>query len=143
MEGGAADQFQRSAAQRRHQAARPGAGRVIPSSSHPLRPLRVLCVSAVSSLKSPNVKSSLFQRVASSIVGFPILVFSVFWHGGLPFMLAVGVLCLTGMREFFQGCRKGGYQPIEPAGYLAALLFLIAAHRQGGQLLGTHLPAAL
>jgi phosphatidate cytidylyltransferase len=94
-------------------------------------------------MKPPDVRSSLFQRVASSVVGFPILVFSVFWHGGLPFMVAVGGLCLWGMREFYHGCRKGGYRPLEPVGYVAALLFLVAAHRQGGQMIGTYLPAAL
>ena len=46
------------------------------------------------------------------------------------------MLCLTGMWEFFQGCRKGGFRPLEPVGYFAALLFLVAAHRQGGELHG-------
>jgi phosphatidate cytidylyltransferase len=94
-------------------------------------------------IRPPDVHSSLFQRVASSLVGFPILVFSVFWHGGVPFMLAVGVLCLLGMREFFHGCRQKDVRPLEPVGYFAGLLFLTAAHRQGGELIGTHLPAAL
>src|SRR5262249_12978160 len=98
---------------------------------------------AATQIKRPDVHSSLFQRVASSLVGFPLLVFSVFWHGGLPFMLAVGVLCLMGMREFFHGCRKKDLRPLEGVGYVAGLLFLTAAHRQGGELIGTHLPAAL
>jgi phosphatidate cytidylyltransferase len=87
--------------------------------------------------------TSMLQRVLSSLVGVPLLVFSVFWRGGLPFMLGVALFSLLGLGEFYRACRKQGAQPLAWLGYAASALFLLVAHTAGRQWIGRQMSAAL
>src|SRR5215212_1039915 len=86
---------------------------------------------------------TMLQRVLSSLVGVPVLVFCVFWRGGLPFMLGIGFLTLLGLGEFYRACRKQGAQPLSWLGYAASFLFLLVAHATGRQWVGGQTSAAL
>lgn len=85
----------------------------------------------------------MLQRVLSSLVGLPILVFFVFWRGGLPFMLGVAVLTILGLGEFYRACRKQGIRPLAWLGYTASALLLLVAHTAGREWIGQQMSAAL
>jgi phosphatidate cytidylyltransferase len=87
--------------------------------------------------------ATLLQRILSSLIGLPILVFFVFWRGGLPFMLGVALFTLLGQAEFYRACRKHGIQPAAWLGYTASALFLLVAHTAGRQWIGHQMSAAL
>ncbi len=85
----------------------------------------------------------MLQRILSSLVGLPVLVFCVFWRGGLPFMLGVAVLSVLGLGEFYRACRKQGLRPLGWLGCAASALFLLVAHTQGRRWIGGQMNAAL
>jgi phosphatidate cytidylyltransferase len=85
----------------------------------------------------------MLQRVLSGLVGLPILVFFVFWRGGLPFMLGIAALTILGLGEFYRACGKQGIRPLSWLGYAAAALFLLVAHTAGRQWIGRQMNAAL
>lgn len=93
----------------------------------------------------------MIKRFLSGIVGIPLLVLLVFmpvkstqvsesvvrwmpvtpgWQEGLPFILAVGVISLIALSEFYRGMRKIGAEPQEWVGFASALFFLLAAINQ-------------
>jgi phosphatidate cytidylyltransferase len=85
----------------------------------------------------------MLQRVLSSLVGLPVLVFCVFWRGGLPFMLGIAFLTILGLGEFYRACRKRGARPLSWLGYAASALILLVAHTTGRQWVGGQTNAAL
>jgi phosphatidate cytidylyltransferase len=85
----------------------------------------------------------MLQRVLSSLVGLPVLIFCVFWRGGLPFMLGIDFLTLLGLGEFYHACRKRGSRPLVWLGYAASSLFLVVAHTAGRAWLGGQAGAIL
>ncbi len=62
---------------------------------------------------------------------------------GLPFALAVAVLSLIGASEFYRAVRRQGAEPNEPLGFIACLLFQLAAWDRGSSTLDPFLPALL
>jgi phosphatidate cytidylyltransferase len=85
----------------------------------------------------------MWQRIASSLVGLPILVFFAFWRGGLPFMLGAACLSILGLGEFYRACRKQGIVPLSWLGYAATALFLLVAHTTGERWIGGQMGPAL
>jgi phosphatidate cytidylyltransferase len=73
----------------------------------------------------------MLQRVLSSLVGLPLLVFCVFWHGGLPFALGIAGVSLMALSEFYSACRKEGLRPLSGLGAIAALFFLFSGYEEG------------
>jgi phosphatidate cytidylyltransferase len=73
------------------------------------------------------------KRIVSGVIGIPVLLALVLWPGGdypyagWPFAFLVLLLMLAGLREFFEGCRRGGFLPRDAVGYLGAVLLLAAA----------------
>jgi phosphatidate cytidylyltransferase len=70
----------------------------------------------------------MLPRILSSLVGLPLLVFCVFWHGGLPFTAGIAVLSLVALSEFYGACAKQGLRPLTWLGAAAALSFLFGAY---------------
>src|SRR5438128_938930 len=68
----------------------------------------------------------MLKRVLSSLVGIPLLLLCVFWHGGLPFSLGMTLVSLIAVGEFYTACRKQGIRPQSGLGMAAAALFLLA-----------------
>jgi phosphatidate cytidylyltransferase len=69
----------------------------------------------------------LLMRFVSGFIGIPLLIVLVFTKNGLPFILAVGVLSLIGLYEFYTSARKVGIKPQEWAGVVSVLLFILTA----------------
>jgi phosphatidate cytidylyltransferase len=89
-------------------------------------------VPAAALAPAPDEKEwTMLQRVLSSLVGLPLLVVCVFWHGGLPFALGIAVLSLAALSEFYGACRKQGLRPLPWLGEATALLFLCGAYAGG------------
>lgn len=68
----------------------------------------------------------MLKRVISAIIGLPILIAFIF-IGGMPLFLAISVVSIVGLYEFYKACRNKALLPIEMVGYLCAivLLFLV------------------
>jgi phosphatidate cytidylyltransferase len=73
-------------------------------------------------------KRIMLQRVLSSLVGLPLLIFCVFWQGGLPFTVGIAVLSLFALSEFYGACGKQGLRPLSWLGAAASLSFLFDAY---------------
>jgi phosphatidate cytidylyltransferase len=74
----------------------------------------------------------LLVRLASSVIGIPLLLLLVFAEGtaeyaALPFTGAVAVCALLGGYEYFKGLRLRGFMPTEGLAYIAIVLFQFAA----------------
>ncbi|MDH7601578.1 MAG: phosphatidate cytidylyltransferase [Armatimonadota bacterium] len=71
-------------------------------------------------------------RVITGLIGVPISVVLVFWPGGIPFVVAVTIVALVGTSEFYSQVRRTGARPVEWAGLLAVIVFVLSArtHRQ-------------
>lgn len=52
------------------------------------------------------------------------------WRDGIPFILAVALISVIGLYEFYRGVRKTGAEPQEWVGLASAFLFLFAARQQ-------------
>lgn len=72
----------------------------------------------------------MLMRFVSGLIGIPLLIILVFVEEGLPFVLAVGVISVIGLYEFYVGIRKTGAEPQEWVGLASAFLFLYAAWKQ-------------
>ncbi len=62
-------------------------------------------------------------RIISSIIGIPLLI-AIILFGGVPFRIALTILCLIGVYEFYQAVNKD-LKPINNIGYLFSIIFLI------------------
>ncbi|MDW7650603.1 MAG: phosphatidate cytidylyltransferase [Bacillota bacterium] len=71
------------------------------------------------------------QRVASSLVGIPI-VLAVTWIGGLPFALLIGVIGAAALREFYQLTGVDA-RDLRSLGYAGHFLLLLLALQFGMQ----------
>jgi phosphatidate cytidylyltransferase len=75
--------------------------------------------------RTPKEKGdSMLTRILTAVALIPIVVALVFYRGGLPFTVLVGLAAIIGLFEFYGGARKGGMKPNLILGVLAGLLFL-------------------
>ena len=58
-------------------------------------------------------------RIISGVIGFCILL-AVLWAGKLVLSLAVSIVCLIALYEFYKSVSKAGYKPVKLPGYLSA-----------------------
>lgn len=73
----------------------------------------------------------MLARVLTAVVGIPAAVVLIFYPGGLPFAMAVGVVAVFGSMEFYSGVRRSGARPIAWAGLLGSIGFVAAARISG------------
>ena len=86
-----------------------------------------LAVSTVSSRDVGKELKGMLYRMLTALVGIPLAVVLVFWPGGIPFAVAMGVISVLGAMEFYRGVRKIGARPVEWAGLSAVLFFVFSA----------------
>jgi len=82
-------------------------------------------------------------RILTGVIGIPIAVLLIFWPGGLPFAIAIGIVSVLGAMEFYSGVRKTGARPIEWAGLLAVALFVVSMRTYERSTIGAVFPAVL
>lgn len=85
----------------------------------------------------------MLPRIVTALVGIPIAVALVFYRGGLPFAVAVGVVSFLGALEFYGGVRKRGVRPVEWAGLVAVILFVVSARTYERATISSVFPAVL
>lgn len=82
-------------------------------------------------------------RIVVGVLAAALLIFLDFAGNGLPFALGVAILAIMGAEEMYQAIRKQGGDPTKPLGFLACLVFQIAAWTHNGQRFAPYLPALL
>jgi phosphatidate cytidylyltransferase len=75
--------------------------------------------------KKPRSLSNLIVRFLTGMLGFPLVIILILW-GGLPFMIAVGLLAILGTAEFYFIERSKGLQNNAIMGIAAAIAVLIS-----------------
>ncbi len=85
----------------------------------------------------------MLARVLTGVVGLPLAIFLIFYPGGLPFAVAIGIVSILGALEFYGGVRKNGARPVEWAGLIAVALFVVAARTYERSTIGAIFPAVL
>lgn len=66
-------------------------------------------------------------RIISGVIGIPIAIVLIFLSGGLPFTVAVGIIAVLGMMEFFRGAHHAGARPNVPLGVAMGLAVIVMA----------------
>jgi phosphatidate cytidylyltransferase len=66
----------------------------------------------------------MLTRIITALIAIPIVVALVFYRGGLPFTILIGVVAVLGLLEFYGGARKGGARPHLLLGLAAGVLFI-------------------
>ena len=69
-------------------------------------------------------------RILTGLIGIPIVVALVFFHGGALFALAIGLVAIVGVREFYRGIKTGGNNAWGFIGIPAIIAILHASFRQ-------------
>jgi phosphatidate cytidylyltransferase len=82
-------------------------------------------------------------RVITTLVTLPILIGSLFWAGGIPFVAIVLLAALLGLAEFYRGCETQAIRPVRWVGYPAVALLLASAIPWVGTRLGASLEPVL
>lgn len=72
----------------------------------------------------------MIMRFVSGIIGIPLMILSLLVWNGTPFILAIGLLSLLGLNEFYRGVRRTGAEPQEWLGVGCVILFLFAARER-------------
>lgn len=85
----------------------------------------------------------MLARILTAFIGIPFAVFMIFYPGGLPFAVAIGLVSVLGAAEFYGGVRKLGARPVEVAGLLASGLFVVSARTYEQSTIGAMFPAVL
>lgn len=68
----------------------------------------------------------MLKRIVSMVVGILILAIVMVWNNTFVFSIAVTVVAMIGIYEFYNALKKKGFHPIEWIGYITtALLFAI------------------
>ena len=62
------------------------------------------------------------KRVVSGLIGFVILCFVCFLENDVLFNIAVSVVSIIGLNEFYHAVRQKGIKPIETIGYICCIL---------------------
>jgi phosphatidate cytidylyltransferase len=66
----------------------------------------------------------MLTRIITALVAIPIVVALVFYRGGLPFSILIGVVAVLGLLEFYGGARRGGARPHLLLGLAGGILFI-------------------
>lgn len=82
-------------------------------------------------------------RVGSAVIMIPISVFLIFYPGGLPFAIAIGIVAIWGAHEYYKGVRGLGARPVELVGQLGVALFVVSARTYERSQIGSIFPAVL
>jgi len=82
-------------------------------------------------------------RILSAAVAIPLAVILIFYPGGIPFAVAVGLVAIAGTHEYYNGVRKLNARPVEILGLLAVALFVVSALRYERSQIGAIFPAVL
>lgn len=69
-------------------------------------------------------------RFAAACVGIPLLIVLLLVRDGFPFVIALSLVSMIGLREFYQGIRKTGASPQDWVGMASSLLFVFAARNE-------------
>lgn len=69
-------------------------------------------------------------RIITGLIGIPIVVALVFFHGGALFALAIGLVAIVGVMEFYRGIKTGGSNAWGFIGIPAIIAILHASFRQ-------------
>ncbi len=85
----------------------------------------------------------MLTRLLAGFVLAPLVLVAVFWPGGLPFAVVVGVFSVVGAMEFYKGVRKIGMRPVEWAGLLAVVMFVVSMRTYERTTIGAIFPAVL
>ena len=68
----------------------------------------------------------MLKRVLTGVVGLPIVLFLIY-TGGLPLIIACGLLALGGLRELYTAFSKGD-KPIHVVGYIFTIVYFTSIH---------------
>lgn len=85
----------------------------------------------------------MLARIMTAVVGIPLAAFLIFYPGGLPWAIAIGVVSILGALEFYGGVRRTGARPVEWAGLLAVALFVVSMRTYERSTIGSLFPAVL
>jgi len=88
-------------------------------------------------------EQAMVARIVTGVVGVPIAVVLIFWPGGLPFAIAVGVVAFLGAMEFYGGVRRARVRPVEWAGLAAVAVFVASARTYERNTVAPTFPAVL
>lgn len=69
----------------------------------------------------------MLARIISGVIGIPIAIVLIFLGGGLPFTIAIGILALMGIMEFYRGIRHTDARPHVLLGILACAAVMVMA----------------
>jgi len=67
----------------------------------------------------------MLTRLITIIVAVPIVIWLVFFQGGLPLAGLVGAAAVLGLIEFYRAAEKGGAKPHIPLGIIAGAIILL------------------
>lgn len=61
------------------------------------------------------------KRIISAIIGMALIVLIFFLNNAVILNVAVTIVALVGLSEFYNVLKKKGYKPIETIGYIVTL----------------------
>lgn len=85
----------------------------------------------------------MLARTLTGLIGIPLAFVLVFFPGGLPFAVAIGIVSVLGAMEFYRGTRRAGANPVEWAGIVAVGLFVVSMRTYERSTIGAIFPAVL
>ena len=85
----------------------------------------------------------MLTRIAVGLLAAAVYISLVFAGNGLPFALAISLLSVISVKEFYNAVRKQGGEPTELIGLSACIIFQLAAWTHNGQQFAPYLPAVL
>ena len=65
------------------------------------------------------------KRVVSALVGLVILCVVCFLENDLFFSIAVSIISIIGLNEFYHAVRQKGIKPVESLGYICCILLCL------------------
>lgn len=69
----------------------------------------------------------MLTRIISAVVGIPILI-GIITLGGTPLILALGLVMLLGLREFYDALHEKNIYPVKTIGYLFILMLMFSLY---------------
>ncbi|MBU5677451.1 phosphatidate cytidylyltransferase [Alkaliphilus sp. MSJ-5] len=66
----------------------------------------------------------MLKRIVSAIIGLPFLL-AIIFIGGMPLFIAILIVSLIGLREFYNACKNKSLFPVEVIGYLGSIALIV------------------